>query len=180
MTAGPTSAFPTLQTARLRLREIVPEDAPALLAIHGDAEAMRWFGNDPIHTLEQARGLVEAFAGWRRAAVPGTRWGLEWQGRLVGSAGLFKWNRGWASATVGYELARDVQGQGLMSEALRALLPWGVAQMGLRRVEALVHPENTPSLALLQRLGFEVEGRQRQAGAWGGQRHDLLMLGWLA
>lgn len=41
MTAGPTSAFPTLQTARLRLREIVPEDAPALLAIHGDAEAMR-------------------------------------------------------------------------------------------------------------------------------------------
>ena len=67
-----------------------------------------------------------------------------------------------------------------MSEALRALLPWGVDQMGLRRVEALVHPENTPSLALLQRLGFEVEGRQRQSGAWGGQRHDLVMLGWLA
>lgn len=171
--------FPRLSSARLQLRELTLADAPALLAIHGDAEAMRWFGNDPITTLAQAEGLVQAFAGWRRQPAPGTRWGLEHQGRLVGSAGLFKWHRGWASCTLGYELARGAQGQGLMSEALQAILAWGWDAMALARVEAQVHPDNAPSLRLLQRLGFGVEGRQRLAGAWGGQRHDMLMLGLL-
>jgi RimJ/RimL family protein N-acetyltransferase len=37
-------AFPLLDTQRLHLREIQMDDAPQLLAIHGDAQAMKWFG----------------------------------------------------------------------------------------------------------------------------------------
>lgn len=47
--------FPTLETDRLLLREIVASDAPDLFAIHGDAEAMRWFGTDPLTDIQQAR-----------------------------------------------------------------------------------------------------------------------------
>ncbi|HUG23378.1 GNAT family N-acetyltransferase [Piscinibacter sp.] len=102
------TTFPTLETERLLLREIVASDAPVLFAIHGDCDSMRWFGTDPLDDLQQAEQLVETFAAWRRMPNPGTRWGIQTKAdsRLVGTCGLFKWNRGWKSCIVGYELAR--------------------------------------------------------------------------
>lgn len=173
------AAFPTLQTTRLQLREIVAADAPALYAIHSDAHAMRWFGNDPITEPAQALALIEGFAAGRRQASPGTRWGVALRDApdaLVGSCGLFRWNRGWRCCSIGYELAVAAQGRGLMREAVSAILGWGFEQMALHRVEAQVHPDNAASLRLLQGLGFVREGLQREAGYWLGVHHDMLPL----
>jgi len=59
---------------------------------------------------------------------------------------------------------------------LHSVLAWGFAQMQLNRVQALVHPQNQASLQLLERLGFQPEGRLREAGYWAGRHHDLLQL----
>lgn len=168
-------AFPTLQTARLRLREIVADDADALFSIHGDPERMKWFGNDPLVDRDAALALVRTFASWRDMPNPGTRWGIDVLDRpgLSGTCGLFRWNKNWRSCTWGYELSREVEGQGYMFEALCAAIAWGWAQMDLNRIEAVVHPDNAGSIALLERLGFVLEGRLRQAGYWGGGFHDM-------
>lgn len=170
--------FPVLETPRLLLREIVPADAPALFAIHGNAERMRWFGADPLPDVAAAARLVDIFAGWRKLANPGTRWGLQLKGggALIGSCGLFSWNRGWRKCSIGYELDAASEGQGLMREALAAMLDWGFAEMQLNRIEAQVHPQNEASLKLAAGLGFVQEGRLRQLGYWGGQYHDMLQL----
>jgi ribosomal-protein-alanine N-acetyltransferase len=175
------SAFPTFETPRLLLRELVAADASALFAIHGDAEAMRWYGADPMIDVRQAQRLIEVFAGWRTMPNPGVRWALHSKStdQLIGTCGLFKWNRGWKTCTVGYELARTARGAGLMAEALDAALTWGFASMQLHRIEAQIHPENTASLKLARVLGFVQEGRAREAGFWQGQHHDLLQFGLL-
>ncbi|MBQ0958473.1 GNAT family N-acetyltransferase [Ideonella sp. 4Y11] len=175
--------FPTLHTPRLVLREILLADAPALLAVHGNAQDMRWFGSDPLADLAAAEGLVAVFAGWRRQPAPGTRWGLSRRGeehRLLGSCGLFGWNRQWRKCTLGYELHPSARGQGLMDEALRTVLDWGFAHMRLNRIEALVHPDNAASRRSLQRLGFQAEGLMREAGHWHGRHHDLIGMALLA
>jgi len=174
-------AFPTLETERLRLREIVAADAPTLFAIHSDVAAMRWFGTDPLTELAQAEKLVETFASWRKLPNPGVRWGIETRadGRLVGTCGLFKWNRGWQSCSLGYELAAGAQGRGLMKEALAAALAWGFVQMALHRVEAQIHPDNAASIVLVRGLGFVEEGCGREAGFWLGEHQDLLQFGLL-
>ena len=171
------TGFPTIETNRLLLREIVASDAPALFAIHADAQAMRWFGTDPLTELAQAEKLIETFAGWREMPNPGVRWGIQSKasGTLVGSCGLFKWNRGWKSCIIGYELAKVAWGNGFMTEALSEALAWGFRHMELHRVEAQVHPENSASVRLLCNLGFVREGYQREAGFWLGQHHDLLL-----
>jgi len=185
-----THDFPTLRTSRLLLREIVAADAPALLEIHGDTDAMKWFGRDPITRLDEAEDMVEQFASLRTPPemATGVRWGIELRapghdpalrGRLVGSCGLFRWLRGWQSCLVGYELARAAQGHGLMREALLAALQWGFEHMLLERVEAMVHVDNTPSLRTLGALGFVDEGVAREAGYWLGRRHDMVRLGLL-
>ncbi|WP_439862688.1 GNAT family N-acetyltransferase [Pseudomonas antarctica] len=174
------NSFPMLYTSRLRLRELRPADAPAVFAIHSNSANMRWFGVDPMADLAQAHALIETFAQWRTQANPGTRWGIEHNGELVGSCGLFKWNRSWNSCSLSCELAPAARGQGLMSEALRAMLDWGFAHMQLHRIEALVHPKNAASHALLERLSFKIEGTLREAAFWNGGRHDLRVLGLLA
>jgi ribosomal-protein-alanine N-acetyltransferase len=176
-------AFPSLSTRRLQLREIVASDAPALLAIHGDREAMKWFGTDPLPDLEAAERVIAGFANMRQAPS-GVRWGIVHadpgkRGSLLGTCGVFRWNRGWRTCLTGYELARHAQGQGYMAEALRAIFGWAFEAMAVDRIEAQVHPLNAPSLALLKRLGFVEEGLLREAGYWLGERRDLVQLGLL-
>ncbi len=175
------SDFPTLTTTRLWLRELTTDDAPALFAIHSDPQVMRWFGADPLPDVAAAQRLIDVFSGWRVMLNPGTRWGLAARdtGELLGTCGLFKWNRNWQCCTVGYELAPSAWGQGYMREALQTVLPWGFEHMELQRVEAQIHPDNTASIKLATTLGFEQEGRLRQAAFWGGQRHDMLHFGLL-
>nr|WP_242487145.1 hypothetical protein [Pseudomonas sp. TH32] len=47
-----------------------------MFAIHGDAEAMKWFGTDPLTEPRQAEQLIELFASWRTSANPGFAGGL--------------------------------------------------------------------------------------------------------
>jgi ribosomal-protein-alanine N-acetyltransferase len=178
-------AFPSLSTRRLQLREIVASDAPALLAIHSDREAMKWFGTDPLADLEAAEKVIAGFANMRTLPSPGVRWGIVHAspargGALLGTCGVFRWNRGWRTCLTGYELARGAQGQGYMSEALRAIYAWAFETMGVERIEAQVHPLNVASLRLLGSLGFVEEGLLREAGYWLGERRDLVQLGLLA
>lgn len=173
--------FPSIETGRLRLRELTPDDAQPLLAIHGNAQAMRYFGTDPLRELSEAQNLIERFASWRAAPNPGVRWGIaeKASGELVGTCGLFAWNREWRKCATGYELGVAHRGKGLMHEALSAAFAWGFAEMQLNRIEAQIHPQNLASLRLAERLGFRREGLLREVARWGGQFHDLHQLGLL-
>ena len=101
--------FPALDTPRLALREVVVSDAERLLQIHGDGEHMRWFGSDPIRDLDGAQKLIALFASWRKDPVSGARWAMELKDRpgLIGTCGLFRWNRNWKSCVLGYEIAPE-------------------------------------------------------------------------
>lgn len=92
-------------------------------------------------------------------------------GVLVGGLTLGQIRRGVAqTASLGYWMGEAHAGQGLMSDAVRALLPYAFATLRLRRIEAACLPENAPSIRLLERIGFTREGYARSylciAGAW--------------
>ena len=92
--------------------------------------------------------------------------------RVVGSANVFNIVRGALQcANIGYALDKDHEGQGLMSEGLRAVIAYAFKDMGLHRLQADHLPHNHRSAALLRRLGFRVEGYARDFllmadGAW--------------
>lgn len=166
--------FPRFITPRLLLREIVSADTDALFAIHSDAEAMCWYGVDPITEHAEAVSLAEMFASWF-AAGTGFRWALERREdrRLIGTCGFFRWNKSWRNCVTGYELARDCQRQGYMREALAIILEYGFSEMRLHRVQAEVHPDNRASIGLATRLGFRFEGVHREQAFWLDRFHDL-------
>lgn len=169
-------AFPTLSTHRLHLREITQGDVHEMFATLGDPDLMKWFG-DPTPNLAATAEVIDTLASWRTLPDPGVRWGLERKAQpgLVGSCGLFRWVRRHRTCVIGYELARQAQGQGLMHEALSCAIDWGWEHMDLVRIVAHIHPDNVASQAVVDKLGFEREGLARKMLVWGGVHHDLLV-----
>jgi ribosomal-protein-alanine N-acetyltransferase len=100
-------------------------------------------------------------------------------GSVVGSASLSEIVRGqFQAAYLGYALALREQGKGMMSEALRLLISFAFAEMNLHRIMANFLPGNRRSRAVLERLGFAIEGDAKDYlrinGAW--QAHVLTSL----
>lgn len=168
--------FPVLETERLLLREIRKDDAADLLAIQGDLNVMRWYGSEPLSNLAAAENLIKVFNGLHKIHNTGTRWGIERKTdhKLIGTCGFFKLNRNWHSCTLGYELGQYAWRHGFMYESLTKLLTWCFSHMDLNRVDAQIHPLNTASIKLVEKLGFVAEGLLREAGFWGGRYHDML------
>lgn len=110
----------------------------------------------------------------------GATFGLWWKDRLVGVAG-FNWidgpNR---SAALGYWLAAEAEGRGLMSAAVTALLRHGFRTLGLNRIEIRAGLRNRRSRAIPERLGFRREGTLRQAEWVDGRFVDHAVYGLLA
>jgi ribosomal-protein-alanine N-acetyltransferase len=73
-------------------------------------------------------------------------------------------------AYLGYWMAEDAQGQGYVTEALRAVLDFAFGPAGLHRVQAAIMPRNTRSLHVIEKLGFRREGYAERylqiAGKW--------------
>ncbi|MEO8923528.1 MAG: GNAT family protein [Caldimonas sp.] len=100
-------------------------------------------------------------------------------GKAIGTCLLFRFEAASARAEIGYVLGRAHWGQGLMREALAALLNGAFGGMALRRIEAEVNTRNHPSAALLVRLGFKKEGLLRQRWVTKGRAEDVEMYGLL-
>jgi [ribosomal protein S5]-alanine N-acetyltransferase len=155
--------IPIIETPRLTLRQIDLHDAEDIFATFSDEVVMEYYGELPHQSVEDSRELIRRQQAWY-ARREGIRWGITRQGedRVVGSCGLFSFDDGFHRATLGYELGRAYWRQGVMTEALNALLTFAFATMGLRRVEAVVDQGNDKSQALLRKLGFTHEGTLRQ------------------
>jgi len=101
--------------------------------------------------------------------------------RLVGGIALTNVQRGVTqSASVGYWLGRSELGRGYMADALKAMIGFSFQQLRLHRLEAATQPQNTPSIRVLERNGFEREGYARCYLRIDGQWRDHLLFGLVA
>ena len=97
-------------------------------------------------------------------------------GLLVGGITLSNVRRGVAQAgSIGYWMGEPYARQGLMSMALRALIPFGFATLRLHRLEAACITTNVASIRLLEKSGFQREGYARQYLCINGMWQDHLL-----
>ena len=155
--------FPTLETERLLLRAFTPDDAEALFRIYSDPQVMRYWGSPPLRTIDEAQRKIQGIAEDFQARE-GIRWAFTLKGddRLIGSGGHWRLLKQHQRSEIGYELAPEYWGQGLVPEAFRAILRFGFERMGLHSVEAQIDPANQGSRRVLEKLGFSQEGYFRE------------------
>lgn len=166
----------------LELRPLHLADARALFALVevDRARLRRWL---PWVDLTWEASDIRRFILRTQAQFKdgqGATFGVWWKDRLVGVAG-FNWidgpNR---SGALGYWLAREAEGRGLMTAAVAALLRHGFRNLELNRVEIRAGVRNRRSRAIPERLGFRREGTLHQAEWVDGRFVDHAVYGLLA
>jgi ribosomal-protein-alanine N-acetyltransferase len=155
--------FPTLETPRLVLRRIGRDDAAALFAIMRDEETMRYWSCRPYIALAQAHAKIDQLDA-DLAEGNAIYWAIARRGEpdLLGICGFNAWRKH-RRGDISYIVGRPHWGTGIMREALPAMLSYGFTALDLHSVEAGVTPGNDGSVALLERLGFCLEGHTRES-----------------
>lgn len=148
-----------LTTARLFLRPFVFLDLPGVARLLSDPKVMR-FSSGP-YSLEQSEG-------WLADAVSkGQPWAVsDESGHLLGYCGLFALDNvnGRAEIELGYRLLPEHWGQGLASEAARAVVEDALVEQGIDRIISLIDPDNAASRRVAEKLGMRLEGQVMMPG----------------
>ncbi len=101
--------------------------------------------------------------------------GIMYQGELVGMIGYHQIDRANLKTSIGYWLAEDYQGKGIMTKATRALVDHAFNTLHLNRVEIQCGMKNVKSRAIPERLGFVKEGVLRDAEYIYDHFHDCVL-----
>ena len=160
----------------VRLRQLEDGDADELYALvdANRAYLAPWM---PWAEGQTRAGTLEFIRTSRRQleAENGFQVGLTVDERLAGTLGYHSVDRHDLRANIGYWLAQERQGQGLMTGAVRALVDYAFEEWGLHRVEIRTAVENSRSRALCERLGFVEEGVLREVERIGDRYNDLVV-----
>jgi ribosomal-protein-alanine N-acetyltransferase len=169
-------------TARLEIRDFVPEDRPALHEYASDPRVTQylWWGpfseTDTLQFLERTGrdGKARPRENFELAVVDRAR------GRVIGGCEFLSRRSIYQEYEIGYFFRPDAWGRGIATETVRALLEFGFRSIRAHRVYALVDPENTASRQLLARIGFRLEGHLRKDALIRGEWRDSLVFALIA
>lgn len=155
--------------------------APWFAALDANREYLSAWVRTPARTPTpaEAPAYMERCENQRRNGT-GYCFGIWQAGALVGEVLLFGIRPEDRQGEIGYWLAEDQQGKGIVTRACRALLAFGFVELGLNRVELRCATENHRSQAIAERLGFTREGTLRQAHWVGDRVSDQALYGLLA
>ena len=159
-----------IETARLVLRPISPDDVEVLSSFYADPEVVRYLGVGKTLSREETQASVERMLrswdvdGFGQFAVERRD-----DGELVGRCGFLVWDSATLTPTteaeatgpteleLGYAFGRSFWGQGYATEAAMAVRDHALGPMGRSRLIAFIRPENVRSRRVAEKLGMRHE-----------------------
>jgi [ribosomal protein S5]-alanine N-acetyltransferase len=145
-----------LETDRLVLRPLTPADEPALAAVIGDRETMRWYtrpftGDEVRQWIERQIGRYCDGCGLLGVVEKQTSW-------LIGDCGP-TWQdvEGCMELEIGYHVNRERWNQGFATEAARAVMGYAFGRFPVDRVISMIRPENVASRRVAEKNGLMVD-----------------------
>jgi len=167
-----------LDTKDLHLRPSRLADVEGMFAMLSDPESMKYWSSTPVTKIDDAlevlRQDLESDAKGNSMCWAVT---LKGQDEMIGKCILFQFSQANHRAEIGFILDRNYWRQGFMRQALEAVIDFAFTTLQLHRIEADVDPENTGSLGVLEKLGFQREGLFRDRWLLNNEWVDSVMLG---
>ncbi|NHN31815.1 GNAT family N-acetyltransferase [Paenibacillus agricola] len=158
------SAFPFIQTERLSLRQITADDSEDLYNFYRDPNFFQYLDWEGPSSVKESTLLIDSWNQYfeGKKLIP---WGISSlkDSRLIGTIMLMPTRGTFEDVpryplTISYDLQKDLWNNGIMTEALKAVLDFSKENIGHHRIQAEVLSENAASLKILKKLGFQEEG----------------------
>ena len=155
--------LPTLETERLILRKVNPDDAEDVFDYASEPDVARFVPWEVHRSLEDSREFINCVLKQYEAGKPAP-WAIVWKenGKMIGTIDYVAWYPGHFRAEFGFILSKAYWGKGIAPEAARKVMDFGFERMGLNRIEAECMAENIRSQRVLQKLGMRLEGVFRE------------------
>lgn len=155
--------FQELETNRLRLRRLEENDWPMILYLRSDKEANKYVNRQSAETKEKALAFItKTNNDINNGQLHQWCISLKNSPAMIGNICLWNFSQDRKTAEMGYDLSPEFQGQGIMNEAVKAVLNFGFIQLELDLIEAFTSKRNESSKKLLLRNNFK----------WNGSRND--------
>jgi ribosomal-protein-alanine N-acetyltransferase len=157
------SPFPEMETERLTLRQLHWDDVQEVYYLRAHPEVMKYIGIPLASSIADANEYIEKVMTLM-AKKEGIWWAISIKGypKLVGVIAYRSFLKEHYRGELSYAMHPDLQGRGLMQEALALILDYGFNKIGLHSVEANVDKENAASIRLLERNNFVKEAHFKE------------------
>jgi len=151
-----------LETERLILREIIPNDVEDFFAMDSNPEVVKYVGIKPLTDINQSLKMIESIRNQYQENGIG-RWAVirKEDGKLIGWSGLKlikEINNHQNIHELGYRFTPEYWRKGYATETSVAVLNYAFNEMKLNQVFAYADVENDASNHILRKLGFEEKG----------------------
>ena len=152
----PIHPFPELQTQSFRLRKMSLKDAPEIFNLRSDERINEFLDRPKATSLDDAKKFIRKI----NTGIEESDW-LYWgiqsdkSEKLIGTICFWNVQPDKAQAEIGFELMHEHQGKGVMSEVVKAFLKFGFESIKLKRIDAVIHPNNIRSASILEKFGFK-------------------------
>ncbi|MGP1570141.1 MAG: GNAT family N-acetyltransferase [Eubacteriales bacterium] len=146
-------------TQRLHLRAYTLDDAPALFDYAKNPNVGPHAGWKPHESIDESREVI------RDIFLPSEGYAiiLKETGKVIGSIALEADKRRpqIKAREIGYSLAEECWGKGIMTEAAKAVIDFGFEELGLQVISICTSEVNIRSQRVIDKCGFHYEGTER-------------------
>lgn len=166
------SAFPTLQSKRIKIASLSVDDAVEFHRYRADKSTNKFLSFEP-ESIDQTSDFLKQQPKKFNQTGTWFQLGVYLEAQLIGDIGLHFVDD--QQVEIGYTLNPAFRGAGYMQEALRLVISHLLKKLNKHRIFASVDPENTPSIKLLYKLGFRKEAHHVKSLWFKGQWVDDLI-----
>ena len=166
--------IPVLETRRLTLRKILPEDEDDMYEYSRDPETSKFLLWEPHTSREYTRAHIHYLQNaYNRAAF--FDWGLieKGSGKMIGTCGFTEIYEREKRAEVGYVISPKYHRKGFAPEALARVIEYGFVTLGLEKLSGRFMEDNTASRKILERFGFTDDTTKNESTMKRGKKQKI-------
>lgn len=177
--------YPEFFSERLVFRKMIRTDRQAIFSYCSDPDTARLMMWNRHESLQDTDGFLDAVFDDYLKGKP-TSWGLalkENPSRMIGSIGYHNFDPKHQRIEIGYVIAPEFWGKGLMTEALRALTDYTFEHIPVVRIQIQCVTDNLASAKVMEKAGYRYEGTFEQylyfkKRFWDAKQYVLLKRDW--
>lgn len=170
------TSFPSIETKNLLLRRMDYNDVLDLFEMRKDMRMHEYTDTKADNNIDETKAYIDKM----NKGADDNKW-IIWViehkrlGRVIGSIFIWNLNNEQSSGELGYGIAPNYQGKGLMKEALLSVIEYGLKVMNLKALEAYTEENNIKSIKLLEKCNFTLANRVDDEGYFNNRVYHMLV-----
>lgn len=168
--------FPNLESERLVLRQITPDDVNEIFALRSNPETMKYIPRPLVTTIDQAMEHIKMIQD-KIVSSEGINWAITEKGnpKMIGIIGHYRIRWDHFRSEIGYMQLPEYHGKGIITEAIQLMVRFGFDDMKMHSLEAIIDPANLASAKVLEKNSFVKEAHIKENEFYEGKFLDTVI-----